>query len=75
MLKVRPPGMQAPPPIPGFEAPLPKATPSSAAGMAPVPSSAPKVGIHYPSQDPARLGATQGANKAKWSEMNLNEAD
>lgn len=67
--------MQAPPPIPGFEAPLPKAAPSSAAGIAAVPSSAPKVGIHYPSQDPARLGATQGANKAKWSEMNLNEAD
>ncbi|XP_065332585.1 pre-mRNA-splicing factor RBM22 [Cloeon dipterum] len=65
--QVRPVGMQAPPPIPGFEAPLPKATPSSSASSPAALSSAPKV--HYPSQDPARLGATQGVNKAKWSEM------
>ncbi|XP_059472770.1 pre-mRNA-splicing factor RBM22 [Neocloeon triangulifer] len=71
--QVRPTGMQAPPPIPGFEAPLPKAAPSSAAGSAAGLSAAPKV--HYPSQDPARLGATQGVNKAKWSEMMQNEAE
>lgn len=77
-----PPGVHPPPPIPGFE-PTPLAVPGTSTATMPnsaplVPpgtSAVPKPGIHYPSQDPARLGATQGISKAKWSEMNLNEAD
>ncbi|XP_071446611.1 pre-mRNA-splicing factor RBM22 [Hetaerina americana] len=53
------------PPIPPPSM-VPPGTPAGTSPSRPGPSS--KAGIHYPSQDPSRLGTAQGIGKPKWAD-------